>query len=422
MKNKILRFLLAVVISLGIWMYVVMVVSPESETVIRGIPVMLDGENTLAARDLIIVSNKSFTADLKLFGNRVDLNKLTASNVTITADLSKIVEPGEHQVRYTITYPGVVQSGNIDALERDPQFITVVVAERAWKEVPVKVDYGNTSVPEGYGVDLQNMSLDYTSIIVTGPKETLEHVHYAKINVDLTNQVSTIVGSFQPILCDTQGRPLSENEEIPYADKLSTNVNAIKVTIDVYKIKEVPLVVEVIDGGGLTVQDIELKQSMQTIMVSGSDALLQNLERIVVGKIRLAELLENSMLEFDIVMPNGVNNVTGVQDLTVEVTLLQQLEIREFKLTTFQKENVPGRVVEMKTQSLTVKIRGTKAALDALSVEDIIAEVDVSNVANMPNKTTATLKVTIRLPDGSTAGAVGEYAVVVEIMEVVAVG
>ena len=76
----------------------------------------------------------------------------------------------------------------------------------------------------------------------------------------------------------------------------------------------------------------------------------------------------------------------------------------------------------MKTQSLTVKIRGTKAALDALSVEDIIAEVDVSNVANMPNKTTATLKVTIRLPDGSTAGAVGEYAVVVEIMEVVAVG
>ena len=52
MKNKILRFLLAVVISLGIWMYVVMVVSPESETVIRGIPVMLDGENTLAARDL----------------------------------------------------------------------------------------------------------------------------------------------------------------------------------------------------------------------------------------------------------------------------------------------------------------------------------------------------------------------------------
>ena len=215
---------------------------------------------------------------------------------------------------------------------------------------------------------------------------------------------------------------MSENEEIPYADKLSTNVNAIKATIDVYKIKEVPLVVEVIDGGGLTVQDIELKQSMQTIMVSGSDALLQNLERIVVGKIRLAELLENSTLEFDIVMPNGVNNVTGVQDLTVEVTLLQQLEIREFKLTTFQKENVPGRVVEMKTQSLTVKIRGTKAALDALSVEDIIAEVDVSNVANMPNKTTATLKVTIRLPDGSTAGAVGEYSVVVEIMEVVVAG
>ena len=105
MDNKGLRFLLSLVIALGIWLFVVSVVSPESEVEIRDIPVILDGEGALADRNLIVVSDKNFTVDLKLFGSRVDLNKLSASNITIVADLSQITEPGEHNVRYDILYP-----------------------------------------------------------------------------------------------------------------------------------------------------------------------------------------------------------------------------------------------------------------------------------------------------------------------------
>ena len=50
MKRKILHGLLAVVLAFGIWVYVVTVVSPESEKTYYNIPVVLDNESVLLER------------------------------------------------------------------------------------------------------------------------------------------------------------------------------------------------------------------------------------------------------------------------------------------------------------------------------------------------------------------------------------
>ena len=417
MKSKVLRFLLSLVIALGIWLYVVSVVSPESETTINQVSVLLEGEKTLAERDLIIVSNKNFSVDLKLFGNRVDLNKLSASNITLQADLSQITEPGEHNIRYSISYPAVVDPGNVDVLEKNPQHITITVAETDWKEVPVKVEYGTSRVPDGYVVDRQNPQFDHDTVIVTGPKETLEYVQYAKINVDLTGQVSTIDDSFKVILCDARGNDVTKNEGLKYVDKLSTNINAIRAKIHIYKIKEVPLVVEVIPGGGLREEDVVLTYSQQSIVVSGSDRDLEKLDQIVVGTVKLADVMENTQLVFEIELPTKIDNITGVEEVTVSIEL-PALETRTYAVTQIRTENVPGnRGVKLVNQVLNVQIRGTKEALDALSAADIQAIVNCEEVAGMVN-TTMRLAVTIVIADETTAGAVGEYYVVVEVTEV----
>ena len=57
MKSKVIRILLSLALALGIWLYVVTVIKPESEVTIQGIPIMLEGENTLAERDLVIVAS-----------------------------------------------------------------------------------------------------------------------------------------------------------------------------------------------------------------------------------------------------------------------------------------------------------------------------------------------------------------------------
>ena len=408
MDNKGLRFLLSLVIALGIWLFVVSVVSPESEVEIRDIPVILDGENALADRNLIVVSDKNFTVDLKLFGSRVDLNKLSASNITIVADLSQITEPGEHNVRYDILYPSSVQSGNVDAKERNPQYLKLTVAERGWKEVPVKIKYTG-SVPNNYVVDRQNPKFDNAFITVSGPIEALEKVDHASISVDLEGKTETIVANFRPVLCAADGTPLTE------LGKLTMDVTEVRATIKIFKIKQVPLVVEVKDGGGLTSADVKLTQTLDTIVVSGSDAELEKLDKIVVGRIDLSELMESTEVEFNITMDPGVNNITGVTKVKVNVELLVQLEIRSFKVNQIRPENVPGnRGVKLLTKEITVQIRGTKEALDQLKPEDIVAVVDCSDVADSVNMTIP-LNASIRLPEDSSAGAVGMYPVLVEV-------
>ena len=408
MENKGLRFLLSLVIALGIWLFVVSVVSPESEVEIRAIPVILDGESALADRNLIVVSDKNFTVDLKLFGSRVDLNKLSASNITIVADLSQITEPGEHNVRYDILYPSSVQSGNVDAKERNPQYLKLTVAERGWKEVPVKIKYTG-SVPNNYVVDRQNPKFDNAFITVSGPIEALEKVDHASISVDLEGKTETIVANFRPVLCTADGTPLTE------LGKLTMDVTEVRATIKIFKIKQVPLVVEVKDGGGLTSADVKLTQTLDTIVVSGSDAELEKLDKIVVGRIDLSELVESTEVVFDITMDPGVNNITGVTKVKVNVELLVQLETRSFKVNQIRLENVPGnRGVKLLNKEITVQIRGTKEALDQLKPEDIVAVVDCSDVADSVNMTIP-LNVSIRLPEDSSAGAVGMYPVLVEV-------
>ena len=410
MKSKILRFLLSLLIAFGIWLYVVTVVSPESEVTIHNVPVQFDGEEMLAERDLIVISSKKLSVDLKLFGNRVDLNKLNASNITVMADLSQITEPGEHHVRFDVTYPAAVQQGNIDVMERDPQYITVTVAERSWKNIPVEIRYTG-SVPEGYVVDVQNAKLDHGSITVIGPAEMLSKIAKACINVDLNGRTANFVETYRLSLCGADGTPITD------ASMVTTSVNEVRATIEIDQIKLVELVVKVMDGGGLKASDVTMVQSLQYITVSGSESVLKDLDTLEVAKISLSQIKVSETFVFDIQMPAGVTNVTGETKLTVDITL-PELETREFVITNIRTINEPtDRKVIVITEKLVVQIRGTTEALDALEQMDpseLVAVVDCKDVSGMSNINT-TLNATILLPEDTSAGVVGVPQVVVKI-------
>ena len=69
MKNKILYLLISIIVAIGIWMYVITVVSPESEKTYYNIPVVLNNESVLNDKGLMIVTEKIPTVTLTLRGN-----------------------------------------------------------------------------------------------------------------------------------------------------------------------------------------------------------------------------------------------------------------------------------------------------------------------------------------------------------------
>lgn len=369
MKSKVITVLLSVVVAFGLWMYVVSVVCPESEKSYYNIPVVLDGESVLAERNLMIVSKKDLKVNLKLTGNRTDLNKLNSSNITLIADMTQITEPGKHHLKYTISYPGDMQSGAINVLDREPQHVTVVVAEVAKKEIPVKVFYTG-SLPIGYTADRQNAILDHTSVTVSGPRDVIDQIAQAKVTIDLSDKVSTVTETVRHALCNEEGEPIED------VSNVAANVSDIRVTIKVQKLKEVSLTVKVESGGGITPDMAPITLDRTTILVAGSEAVLKDLDEIVIGKINLGELTESVDLEFTISLPDGVTNVTGISTVSVHVEMPPRIT-RVFTVTQFKAINVPkDKNVVFQTEQINVEIRGPKELLDKLKPEDIIAVAD----------------------------------------------
>lgn len=411
MKNKLITALISVVIAFGLWMYVITVVSPGSEASFHDVPVAFQSESALSDRGLIITDYKNTTVDLRLAGNRSDLNKLNRSNITVTADVSKIYEAGVHSLNYAITYPGDIANDAITVQSRDPGTVTVTVEEKISKFVDVSIQYKGV-LPEDVISDKENASLDHSSISVTGPKSVIDQISYAKIEVNLEGQKQTISQDYDYVLCDENDQPVDTTW-------VTANVEKVNLTLKIQHWKVIKLKVNK-NYGGLTAEDCQIIQSVEELLISGSITQLETLsEELVLGTIELNEILDDETLTFPIELPEGIENETGIQEVTVQVKF-NDLSKKDFKITRFEAVNVPvGMSAEFLTQAMTVTLRGTKAKLDAIKAEDVVVVVDFS----LAQAGTAKMKATVTVKDQNEGvGAVGTYMVSATLKEVTSGG
>ena len=372
MKNKFLMGLLSVVISCALWLYVAVVVSPETEASFENIPVVMDGTAMLESRDLMIVSDTNLKVNLKLVGNRQDLYKLSSSNITVLADLSQITEAGEHNVKYSIFYPGTVQSGTIEAQEKDPQYITVVVAERSRKTIPVKVEYIG-AVPENFIA--QDALLDHSSVTITGPKDEIDKIDHAKIFIELTGRTTDIISSYPYTLHS------KTDERIENTGHISASATEIRSTVKINQIKKIKLVYSILPGGGIDASKVTVtpvNEDHTWITVSGSQAVLSNLNEIYLGAIDLSKQTQSGRVTFPVELPENVENFSGFWAVSYDVEI-PVLEIRQFSVSksNFELLNVPEDVlVEFRFDERDVWLRGPAEILNQLTTENIRAIVD----------------------------------------------
>ncbi len=406
MKNKLLAILLSAVVAIGLWLYVITVVSPESEKTYYEIPVVLQNKNILAERGLMIVSEEP-KVTLVLKSDRTILNDLNEANINVITTVANIEKPGTHNLTYTISYPGNIPNNEISVQSSSTDLITLKVENKIRKSVPVVLDYGDTAVPEGYIADLKNAQLDYTNIEIAGPESAISQIEKAIIQVNLDNQTKTLVGEYQYLLCDKQNNPVN-------AEKVTVNTEKVTLMLTIQRVKEISLAVTVIDGGGATEQTSTITLDPQKIQVAGSDALLEGLDTLVVGTVNLGEMLEDQVLTFPITLPDGVTNLTGVEQVTVEVKF-PQLMMQTFQATAITAINVPaGMRVEIITKALPVTVRGPIEQIQAIGEADLSVVIDLSEAQPGTVKMNADVLIADTFPG---VGAVGTYEVSAKLSE-----
>ncbi len=406
-KNKILPMLLSVVVAFSLWAYVITFVSSEREGTFSDIPVSYQGEALLEERGLMIVSEEKPTVTLTLYGNRRELNKLDSSNISIIADLSKIGEAGIHSLRYNVYYPGNIPDNTFTVQSQYPSMVKVDVERRITKEIPVNVTYKG-SVQKDYIADKENVELDNPTVMITGPASAVDRITQAVVSVDLQGKSESFMESHRFTLCDAEGVPVD-------AKMVETNIAEVNLTLYIKRVKEINLVVTVVDGGGATKATSDITIDPKTIKVAGNETALEDIDEINLGTINLGELTKDSENTFEINLPDGLENLSGKTSAKVTVKF-PELMTANIAITNFAALNVPeGMEVEFITEELTVSVRGPKDLIKKLTANDLSVTVDFAN-AEIGN---ATFKANIVIGNGFKGiGAMGNYTISATLNEI----
>lgn len=395
-KHKVLSFLVALLVSIGLWVYAVTVVNPNDTARISDIKVRIIGSSELESNNLMLTGGDNQTVNVEIAGRRSDLKELNSTSLEAIADVSNIDKPGVYEVSWTLDPPSTVASGDISLVSTNSNKISVKISERKERpEIPVEVEYEGT-LPNGYVRDPAVLSVETLSIV--GPAEEVEKIARAVISVNLDDATETLNN-------DMEYRLLDENdEELELSDYVTVSTPTIHVSVPVSSYKQITLKVSMIEGGGAEIKNAKCTIEPSTIAVSGSEEALRGLNELLIKEIDLAQYYEEQMWTVTPELPAGVTNRAADTSVKIHLTF-SGLTIRKFTIKCSDIERLDNEDnLEFGEQNVVIIVRGKADVVNALTEEDIAIKADMKKDYDSATKT---VTLNIELPADSKAGVVG---------------
>ena len=404
-KNKIFMLLLSLLISVCLWIYVVTTVNPEDSQWVYNIPVSyLNEDGLFSDRNLTLTEGRNNTVNLKFSGNRQELTKLSNTNVSVTVDLSEVTGPGSWHLSFDYALPDTVNGNSISLVSKSAATVEILVDELSQREIPVQAVFQG-DVAEGYSSD--PISLEYSSLDISGPAEVISRIACAQVVLERTNLSKTVSDELFYTFLDKEGNPVE-------SDEIQCDVDTIGVMMVVNMVKDIPLVIQYIDGGGATSDYVVEKIEPSTVKVKGDAEVLEGLNSLTVAKIDLSSVQSTYSQTVNIVIPDGM---TILSEPTAEIQLeLVGLSEKTFRISNLELANAPDPsklMATLGTTSLQVKIRGPEEVMESISASNVRAVADLSFLANSTGMFSVPVQIYV---DGfSNVGAMGTYTVLVSI-------
>lgn len=401
-ENKWLYILLSVLVAIAFWMYVRLGEDPELENRARNVPVVLSGERVLENQGLMVEGLSAETVDLSWSGRWSDVGQLDNDTVTVSVDLSRITEPGSYELDYSINYPPTVMISAISLQRGYPKQITVVISKLHSKNLVIEPEFTG-SVADGYRIG--EFIVEPETVLISGPQEKIELIQSAKVSLDKKKMKESFSGDLDIILLDKQGMQVDESG-------IHLSAETAYSYLPILAMKSVPLDIDIIDGGGASAKDAVYTITPDEIVVAGPEEEVELLDRIVLGTVDLAQVVGDYSQEYPILLPAGMDNVSGLVsaqvDLEIRNMVSKRVGVERIVLTNTPK----GFNSELVTRVLNLELRGTEEAFLALREEQINVVADLSNF-----KTSGSYSVPVKitLNKETSVGVLGQYNVVVKI-------
>ena len=407
-EHKSVNILLAILIAVALWVYVTTVVNPGSTRTIYDVPVTVNGQEVLSNKGLMIDPATDLSMNLRVSGNLSALGKVlnTTNEILLSVDISGINSAGEHTLPCRVSLPNMMTSSTVTVENSGSLSIRVRVIKMLSKTVDVRgVFSGNPA--EGYRAD--DFSINPSTITIQGPEELVNRVEFAQVTVSGTDLTKTFSGDLGFEYIGSQAEKISHKD-------ITANVDTVNVILPVAKTLEVPLDVEILPGGGATLDNIlSVEISPATIQISGEE---EDVLALAGKSIKLKGVIDLSKdtsqpITLPITLAPELTNDSGVSEATVTIQLTG-LESKTVETTNIEVINPPqGYLATPVTQSIQVRVRGLPADLAAVSDYQVRVVVDLKGQDFSPGQFRPQAKVYLDV-DGQV-GVVGDVYVVISI-------
>jgi YbbR domain-containing protein len=304
--RKIINIIIAIVVAIGGWIYVVYNNDPMTEVRYKDVPVSFVGEHDLANRGLGIAQTSTEVIDVTLRQKRIDTNQISADDITVIADVSEAAE-GENGISLQISGPSGTQ-----VADAERRAISVEVEESDTIEERIYVEYRDD--PEGLEPVTSNMTS--TKATVMGAKSEVERVDRVTALIsysDTNNRVWNFTTGLSAL--DEDGDEIEHL--VIYPDEINfkayTGVRkTVKLNVVTSEKKETA---EEEESDGYT----RTYSAPDTIVIKGAEDVVSEITSVSTELIDIDSMYEDQEVALTYALPEGVHLAYESEGLVMKV-------------------------------------------------------------------------------------------------------
>lgn len=409
-ENSQFKVVVSVVVAVVAWLLVSMYVNTEDNRYIKDVPVNIAySASSYEALDLSVVDAAEYTVTVKVSGPRSVINGLAPTDILVYPQMASVSDAGRYDLPLVAVKTDASKDYQIVGGSVSPKTVSVRFDHVINKKFVVEVDTTGATPAEGYILD--KAFATPSEITLSGPESEVSAVSRVVAGVDLSGSELTESQLAKGVIAlyDRDDNPLSQN-------LISFDSENIEVTVPILKKAQLPLTVSFTGvPEGLDASIFKYKLSVEQINVAGPGAKVDALNQFNIGYINISKDFRlDGVYEFDITLDKGFVNLDNISRVSVAFDT-SALESKTITVSDIRVVNAPQNYeVTAETKKIhNVVIIGTRAEVEALSPNDVVAQIDASDLA--ADKGQQTVAVEIKIPGSQTLFAAGSYTALIGV-------
>ena len=384
-----LMMVVSLLLAILIWSLVVYGQGNLEEREITGVPVSVTlndyASETLKLR---IVSGANPTATVRVQGTRAELERLSAQDITVTADTGNVIKEGTYVLQIRATSSG--DFSIVGLVGDDGTTSTVTITCDVWREqsFPITVEMPKLTVTDAtqyqFGTpSVSGAAVTEGAVIVAGPKSDINRIARVVANIPDEASISeTAVFTADLLAYDAYDRPI---DSVSFLQAEDAKVN-VTVPVMVYRKVKLNPTINHIPAGYADKEDLFTITPTEVELWGVPSEVDEYIAAIQSQLVMDFDLMTPDDLKKEIVLEaaEGIRLLNGSETLTLKINLSNiHYSIVEVPLT---EENVrilncpEGYTVKVEQNRLpNVRLCGISSKLRRIKPEDIVLVVDVAD-------------------------------------------